>query len=180
MEQTQSNQTQTAPSNPIDKDSATELVGREITISDDGSALVKETQLTTVKMASRDFISWMRQHEQTRDDIKHTLSDEVRKATEEELKKVEDDIVSLKPYIEESENKCQANYEKLKHEGMIKKVSEELDKPMSEINLEYMNIVWKNLIENEADVLKALSKEQKSKFLKIKIKFMSKQRGRRR
>ena len=176
----QTKQEQTAPNNIIDADSSTELVGREITISDDGSALVKETTCTTVKMSSRDFVSWMRKHEQTRDDIKRSLSDEVRTATEEELKKVDDDIVSLKPYIAESEKRCQAHYEQLKTSGMIKKVVEELDKNMNDINLDYMYQVWNNLIEHESDVLAALSKDQKSKFLKIKIRFLTKNRGKKR
>lgn len=173
-------QAQAQENNPIDKDSKTELVNREIEIFDDGSALVKETKITTVNMGSRDFITWMRKHEETRENIKKTLSDEVRKATEKELNKVEEDIKNLKPYIEESENKAKSHYDKLKKDGMISKVSEELNKPMSEINLDYMNQVWSNLIENEKDVLDALSADQKQKFLKIKVRFMQKNRGKKR
>jgi len=163
--------------NDIDKDSKTELTNRDIKIFEDGSALIEETTVTTVKMGSRDFITWMRKHEETRTNIKKTLSDEVRKATEVELEKVEEDIKNLKPYIEDSEKKAKAHYEKLKKEGLISHVSKELEKPMSEISLDYMNQVWHNLIENEKDVLEALTAEQKQKFLKIKIKIMQKNRG---
>ncbi|MEE9525066.1 MAG: hypothetical protein V3V78_00485 [Candidatus Woesearchaeota archaeon] len=174
METNQQNQEQ---NKPIDDDSTTDLVNRDIIINDDGSALVKETQMTTVKMGARDFISWMRKHEETRENIKKTLSDEVRKATEVELKKVEDDIENLKPYIEDSEKKAKAHYEKLKKEGLISHVSEEFKKPMSEINLDYMNQVWHNLMENEKEVLDTLTAEQKQKFLKIKLKIIQKNRG---
>lgn len=173
MEQNQQN-------DPIDKDSKTELTNREIKIFDDGSALVKETSTTTVTFTPREFISWMRKHEETRDNIKKTLTDEVRKSTEEELKKVEDDIVNLRPYVEDSAKKAKAHYEKLKRDGLIKKVSEELDKNMSDINLDYMNQVWANLMENEEEVLDALSTEQRQKFLKIKIRIMEKNRGKKR
>ena len=165
---------------PIDDDSTTDLVSREIIINDDGSALVKETQMTTVKMGSREFITWMRKHEETRTNIKKTLSDDVRKATEAELKKVEEDIKRLKPYIEESEKKAKAHYKKLKKEGLIHHVSKELEKPMNEINLDYMDQVWHNLMENEKEVLDALSTEQRQKFLKIKLKIMQKNRGKKR
>ncbi len=133
--------------------------------------------MTAVKMGSRDFITWMRKHEETREAIKQTLSDEVRENTEKELKKVEDDIEKLKPFIEDSEKKAKAHYEKLIKEGMVKKVSEELEKPLSEINLDYMDQIWHNLMENEKDVLAALNTEQRNKFLKIKIKIMEKNRG---
>lgn len=180
MEANQSQSQEHNQDKPIDDDSTTDLVSREIVINEDGSALVKETQMTTVKMGSRDFITWMRKHEETRTNIKKTLSDEVRKATEAELKKVEDDIKNLQPYIEESEKKANVHYEKLKKEGLIHHVTKELDKPMNEINIDYMNQVWQNLMENEKDVLDALSTEQRQKFLKIKIKIMEKSRGKKR
>ena len=173
----ETNQSQSQENKPIDDDSTTDLVKRDIVINEDGSALVKETQLTTVKMGSRDFITWMRKHEETRTNIKKTLSDEVRKATEAELKKVEDDIKRLKPFIEDSEKKAKAHYEKLKKEGLIHHVTKELEKPMSEINLDYMYQVWHNLMENEKEVLDGLNTEQRNKFLKIKLRIMQKNRG---
>ncbi len=174
----EANQSQSQEQNkPIDDDSTTDLVSRDIVINEDGSALVKETQVTTVKMGSRDFITWMRKHEETRTNIKKTLSDEVRKATEDELEKVEEDIKNLQPYIEDSEKKAKAHYEKLKKEGLIHHVAKELEKPMDKINLDYMNQVWHNLMENEKEVLEALSTEQRQKFLKIKLRIMQKSRG---
>lgn len=154
-----------------------ELVSRDIKVFTDGSVEIKETQLITTKMGGRDFISWLRRHESTRDDIVIALSDETRTKTEENLKRVEDDIEKLKPYIEKSEKNVKEHYEKLKKDGMISKIAEELNKNMSDINLDYMSQVWHNLIENEQDVLDVLTQDQKQKFLKIKVKMMAKNRG---
>ena len=176
--QPQIQEEQLQPSNnPIDQDSKTELVNRDIKIHDDGSALIKETQLTTVKMASRDFITWIREHEKARDNIKKALSKETRELAEKDLKLVEEDIENLTPYVKECEEKTKLHYEKLKKEGMISHISKELEKPFSEINLDYMNQVWKNVANNEKDVLAALNEEQKKKFVKIKLRIMQKNRG---
>lgn len=163
----------------IDHDSKSELIDRKIDMADDGSVVVIETIANTTRLSSREFVSWMRKHEETRRQIKEVLSDKVREATEKELEKVEEDILKLKPDIDESEKRAKAHYEQLKTNGMIKTVAEELDKPMSDINLDYMNQVWQNLVQNEQQVLNALSDDQKKKFLKIKIRFMAKNRGRR-
>ncbi len=173
-----SSQQQAQENNPIDDtDSELELLDREIKILDDGSAIIKDKTLTTTTLTPRDFISWMRKYEESRDNIKLALSDKQKKLVEENLKKVEEDIEKLKPYVEESEKKTQAHYEKLKKEGLISKVTEELNKPMSEINLAYMSSVWHNLLENEQEIVGALTAEQKQKFLKIKIKLMQQNRG---
>jgi len=158
-------------------DVKSEMIERKIEVNDDGSVIIHETHLDIVKLSSRNFVSWMRSFEQNRDNIKRSLSDEVRKLTEEKLQETEDDIKKLLPFIAESEKKTKDNYEKLKREGMIKKIAEELNKNISDINLDYMNKVWSNLIANEEEVVNALTSEQKQKFLKIKIRFMEKNRG---
>jgi len=148
---------------------------RKYEVLEDGKVKMTETQVNVLTFDSREFITYFRQYEVGRDTLKNQLSKEYIKLLEKNLKVAEGDISVLDPIKKESEEKAKIHYEKLKDAAMVGRLKEELKKPKSQRNFEYLYNVYSNF--NKIGIYdKYLTNEEKSEWVKIKLELMKRKR----
>ncbi len=155
----------------------TELKKQEHKVNDDGSVTIIDLVESEYKLSPRDFISHCREVKKRKEHLIEALSDESKLELEKAIVEVGKDLDTLEPFRLESESKAKEHYEKLKLDGMLRKISEELEKPMGQINTSYMAAVWENIKNNETKLMGMLSSKQKKKFLELKRRKMTSERG---
>ena len=149
---------------------------RTYEILEDGKVKMIETKISTLIFESRDFTSYVRQHEDGRDTLKHQLSKEYVDILKKSFKEAKDDAAALYPIRKESEDKAKLHYEKLKDLAMVGRLREELKQPKSKRNFEYLYNVYSNF-DKTGIYDKYLTEEEKSEWVKIKIELMKRERA---
>jgi hypothetical protein len=150
---------------------------RSFKIAPDGNVEMTETQITTLKMSYREFLTFYRQNESALEEIRVQLSEDTKKKYENDEVFLLQQIEELKPIMKESELKTQENYQRMKRAGTIIRIKEELAKSKTERNIEYLSAVIDNVPELDKDiVMHELTDAEKHELGKIMLKVKQNQR----
>ena len=149
---------------------------REYEVLEDGNVVMTETTVNVLTFDPREFISYFRQYEMGRDNLKGQISKKQIDLIKEAVKDSEKEITELEPIRKESEEKAKVHYEKQKDLAMVERLREELRQPKSKRNFEYLYNVYSNF--NKQGIYdKYLTSEEKSEWVKIKIELMKRERA---
>lgn len=146
-----------------------EVTDWSVDVKEDGSVEVTQILKTVYTQSYRDFLSDFREMEKNTERAKEILTKQYQEKVRNDIKKMQQELKELKPFIDEADKKAQQYYEKKQKEQMIKTIKNELNKPMSEINTAYISSIWDNIKENYADIIDELEPEEREKFQKIKL-----------
>ena len=148
---------------------------RKFDIQENGDVILTETVTSKVFFAGREFISYIRGFEQSKEMIEKQQSDEFKKEAEEEanknLEELNEVLLKIAPMQPEVETIMKENYEKQKIEQALKALQEQLALPADKFNKNYFQAFLTNVPEEAKEkIILKLTDEEKSKFLKIKAK----------
>jgi hypothetical protein len=144
---------------------------RKFKVSDDGNVEIEEVKRTVMKMSYREFVTFYRENQKQLENFKEQLSEENQSLIRDNISYIEKEIYDLKAIYEESERKTIDNYNRLKREGVIKRLHEELVKPKSDRNNEYLMAIVNNMSEFDKDIIMSeLSDSDKHELAKVQLK----------
>lgn len=154
-----------------------ELKERKVVIDEEGNVTITEMMENEYKGSYRNLLTDYNALKQEKENTEYQLSDKHKESLQQHLDKVSEQMDQIKPSLDEAEEKTKLFYEEQKFQGTLKKIQEELDKKISDINTAYMSQVWGNIIKNEERVLESLNLDQKKKFAKIRLRYMQQKRA---
>lgn len=138
---------------------------REFKIGEDGNVEVKETQVTTMKMSSREFITFYRQNLKALEGINDQLSEAARIELEKSRDFLIKQIDELKNIKDEAEKKTMEAYHVMRRDGKIKLMREELAKESSERDVVSLVTLYNRMTDLDKDiVMHELSESEKKEF----------------
>ena len=153
---------------PYEKDLSAPI--RKFEVLENGDVIMKETQTTTLKFKAPDFNSFKVNHEKELERIEENLSEKTRKTLEDGKKELIGYIDQLKPFLEDSEKKTKANYEKIMMDGSVKAVKEYFNKPTKDRNPAYIGAILENLKKEDKikELLSRLTPEESKIVVQVK------------
>lgn len=141
---------------------------RQFEVMPDGDVKMIETQKSTVWFKSREFTSFVREHEAALKDTLEATTEERLTLLREQADKIKDDIATIDPFRVESEAKAREHFEKTKLDAMVNAVRTQLNakKPSKE----YFSMAYKNSPATYEKVMAALTDEERIKVTKLRLK----------
>lgn len=151
-------------------------VSRKYEVKDNGDVVLTEKSTTEVTFKARQFISHVRQQEQKLEDTNNQLSKKYVDALKKYKKDVEDIIKPMKPIQEKVDKIVQAQHIEQQKQGTIKQLKHMLNQ--KEVNNNILGAIWSQVPkEHKEDIMKALTKEEQTKVLNLKIDKMKGEMG---
>jgi len=153
----------------------TDLISEELDyeVLENGDVKVTQNIKKEITWSSREFTSLLRQNEQALGMFKDAQSEETLKKMKDQEGEVQKVITTLKPFVVKSEIKQKAEYERLRHEGLLTNLKKGLE--AKETNLAWFQTIWMRTKEElKKPVLAKLDAEENAKLLKIMQKLKRK------
>ena len=142
---------------------------RKFEVQENGDVKLIEKTEAEVWFKAREFITFIRQHEDGIKEIGRQLGAEHKKKLEEELVKAKKAFKEVQPLQKEVEEKAKADYEKTMKENMVKTLKSELGN--KELRKDYVLAMWNNVKEEDKkDIMKQLTSDEQKKLIKLKAK----------
>lgn len=137
---------------------------RQYEILENGDVKMNEVIRSTVYFSGREFITFIRQHEDIVEDLKQKLSDEARQENEDNLKDSLENLDLIKPMQEQVEAKLKEKYERDRFDGLKNGLKSLLS--AEKVNEQQLVILWNNFKQEEKEKLNSeLTKEEKEKIV---------------
>jgi len=147
----------------------TELQNREIILDNEKNLVtITDTVKNIYEGTYRDLLTDYRNLENEKKSTEEQLSEEFLQKKIEYSEKLSKDLAELKPYVDKAEAREKEIYEEQRVKGMITKLKEELNKPITKMNTSYLAAVWDNLMINEKKVIESLTSEEHARFVHLK------------
>lgn len=137
---------------------------RNFEVLEDGKVKMTETQVSTVIFSSRDFASYVRTHEQEKQNFDYYLQNEGQEYLKEQSEKEKNIIDKMKPYLEESEKKAEEARKKKVGDEIVKNIKEFLAKEDAIKNSENLQRAA-----NLKETYENLSDEHKKQFTEEEV-----------
>lgn len=148
---------------------------REFALQENGDVILTEKVTSKVFFAGREFISYIRGFEQSKEILKEEQSDEFKANAEEEANKnlaeVNEVLLKIAPMQPQVEKIMKENYEKQQIEASLKGLQHQLTLPADKFSKNYFQAFLTNVQEDVKEkIILKLTDEEKSKYLKLKAK----------
>lgn len=131
-----------------------------------GDLKIEQVVESKTYFKTREFITLMRQHTEALKDTDYNLSKEFKDAMLKQKKELLTEIDKLKPLLQESEEKAQESYNKMIHDGLLKKLRENLSK--EELDMKWFENIWfKTKLELKANIVAELTEGEIDKLNEI-------------
>lgn len=151
---------------------------QEFTLQENGDVILIEKVETKVTFKARQFISYKRQHETGIEEIKKQLSKEHLEELTKHKTKLENLLKPLIPICEKVDKIVQEKYLKQQKETTINQLKQLLNQKEKETNPQVLGVLWSQVPkEHKEEILKALTKEEQTKLLNLKLDKMKTERG---
>jgi len=149
---------------------------RKYTIKENGDVVLIENISTEVTFKARQFISYKRQYEQGISEVDNKLSKESLDALNKHKTRLIDELKPITPICEKVDKIVQEQHLKNQKETTTKQLKQMLNE--KEINTNILGAIWSQVPkEHKEEILKALTKDEQTKLLNIKLDKMKTVRG---
>jgi len=149
---------------------------RNFKIEPNGDVVMTEILETKVWFDGRNFISFVRGHEEAVKKIEKDWSDETRKKAFEEKAYLESEFKRMSPMIKEVDEKVKVEYEKKKKENLFHNLNALIESGKADERA--FLAFWGSMKEDwKKEFISSLEAKSQSKFLKLKAKALRKSKG---
>jgi len=149
---------------------------RDYTVKENGDVVLIEKTETEVTFTGRLFISYKRQYDKGISEAEKQLSKEHLDAMKKHKTELENQLKPIIPICEKVDKIIQEQYLKNQKETTTKQLKQLLNE--KEINTKVLGVIWSQVPkEHKEEILKALTKDEQTKLLNIKIDKMKTERG---
>lgn len=149
---------------------------RDFKIQKNGDVILIEKVETEVTFTGRQFISYKRQHESGITDINSKLSKETLEAMKKHKTELEELLKPIVPICEKVDKIMRVQHIEQQKTQTTNQLKHMLNQ--KEVNTNMIGAIWSQVPEeHKKDILKALTKKERTKLLNIKIDKMKTQRG---
>jgi len=135
-------------------------------VQENGDVKSIQTQVIEFLWAQREFLSVYRENEKALEDTRKSMGEEHIKKMQDQEKKIVEEMVILKPIVDESERLGKIAYEKMITEGLANGIKSRV--ALKEIDEGWFIQVWsRTKQERKVEVMKLLGIDEQSKLARI-------------
>ena len=149
---------------------------RDYKLQENGDVILTESVVTEITFKARQFISYRRQYDKGIEDMTKQLSKEHLEEIKKHKTLLEEQLKPIAPICEKVDKIVKEQYIEQQKTQTTAQLKQWLNQ--KEVNLNAVGAIWSGVPkEHKEDIMKALTKEEQTKLLNLKLDKMKTERG---